>query len=243
MKALEVKDLSFGYEDSPILKDVTFSVEEGDFLAIIGPNGGGKTTLLKLLVGLLRPESGFVKIFGEMVPCRKVSVGYVPQNTNRNLEFPISVAQCVATGCRGLKANSDTVRSLLEKVGMEHAAERRLGGLSGGERQRALVARALAAQPRILFLDEPSSNMDAAGQAQLFELLGVLNREMTIVLVSHDLRALAQQVKSVACVNRSVHYHSGEGLSLNILHEAYGCEMELMAQNSSFLRLLHKHEH
>lgn len=243
MKAIEVENVTFAYGKNLILENVNFSVEEGDFLALIGPNGGGKTTLLKVLVGLLKPQEGSVKIFGERVPNKKNLVGYVPQNTNANVEFPITVAQCVATGKYGLKADSAEVSALLARVGMAGFETRRLGALSGGQRQRVLVARALAAKPKILFLDEPSSSMDAAGQASLFNLLAELNAEMTIVLVSHDLMALSKHVKSVACVNGCVHFHGGNGLNGDVLHEAYGCDMELITHGMMAHRVLSTHDH
>lgn len=155
--AIEIRNLSFSYEKTPVLSDVNFSVDAGDFLAIIGPNGGGKSTLMKLIVGLLKPSEGDVRVFGEKVPSKKVSIGYVPQNTNRNLEFPITVAETVSTGLPLYKSNPQKVKEALETVKMESFAGRRLGELSGGERQRVLIARALAADPQILFLDEPSS--------------------------------------------------------------------------------------
>lgn len=243
MNAIEVKNLSFGYSRSTIIENTSFSIPEGDLLALIGPNGGGKTTLLKLLLGLLKPETGTVLIFGENVPCRKIPVGYVPQNTNANLEFPITVTQCVATGFVKGKVVSSELKLLLEKVGIQDFADKRLGELSGGERQKVLIARALACKPKILFLDEPSSNMDAQGQENLFKLLATLNQDMTIVLVSHDLMAISKYVKSVLCVNRCVHYHPGNGLTGESLHEAYGCEIDLIAHGVVGHRVLSHHDH
>lgn len=243
MNAIEVKNLSFGYSRSTIIENTSFSIPEGDLLALIGPNGGGKTTLLKLLLGLLKPATGIVQIFGENVPCRKIPVGYVPQNTNANLEFPITVTQCVATGFVKGKVNLSELKQLLEKVGVQDFADKRLGELSGGERQKVLIARALACKPKILFLDEPSSNMDAQGQENLFKLLATLNQDMTIVLVSHDLMAISKYVKSVLCVNRCVHYHPGNGLTGESLHEAYGCEIDLIAHGVVGHRVLSDHDH
>lgn len=227
--AIEIRNLSFSYEKTPVLSDVNFSVDVGDFLAIIGPNGGGKSTLMKLIVGLLKPSEGDVRVFGEKVPSKKVSIGYVPQNTNRNLEFPITVAETVSTGLPLYKSNPQKVKEALETVKMESFAGRRLGELSGGERQRVLIARALAADPQILFLDEPSSNIDAQGQEDLYGLLAELNAKMTIVIVSHDLMVLSNHVKSVACVNRTVHFHSGSKITPEMVQSMYGCEVDLIA--------------
>ena len=227
--AIEIRNLSFSYEKTPVLSDVNFSVDSGDFLAIIGPNGGGKSTLMKLIVGLLKPSEGDVRVFGEKVPSKKVSIGYVPQNTNRNLEFPITVAETVSTGLPLYKSNPQKVKEALETVKMESFAGRRLGELSGGERQLVLIARALAADPQILFLDEPSSNIDAQGQEDLYGLLAELNAKMTIVIVSHDLMVLSNHVKSVACVNRTVHFHSGSKITPEMVQSMYGCEVDLIA--------------
>lgn len=240
--AIEVRNLDFSYEKTPVLSNVNFSVNQGDFLAIIGPNGGGKSTLMKLIVGLLKPSAGEVRIFGEKVPSKKVSLGYVPQNTNGNLEFPITVEETVATGLPHFRPDPPKVRELLETVRMEAFSKRRLGELSGGERQRVLIARALASEPQILFLDEPSSNIDAKGQEDLYGLLAQLNAKMTIVIVSHDLMVLSRHVKSVACVNREVHFHSGSEITPEMMQNMYGSEMELVAHDVSH-RILNAHFH
>lgn len=240
--AIEVRNLDFSYEKTPVLSGVNFSVNRGDFLAIIGPNGGGKSTLMKLIVGLLKPTAGEIRVFGEKVPSKKVSLGYVPQNTNRNLEFPITVEETVATGLPHFRPDPPKVRELLETVRMKAFSKRRLGELSGGERQRVLIARALASEPQILFLDEPSSNIDAKGQEDLYGLLAQLNAKMTIVIVSHDLMVLSRHVKSVACVNRTVHFHSGSEITPEMMQNMYGSEMELVAHDVSH-RILNAHFH
>jgi len=242
MNAIEVNNLSFAYGNSKILDKVNLEIEEHDFVAIIGPNGGGKSTLMKLIVGLLKPAEGYVKLFGEKVPSRKVPVGYVPQNTSRNLEFPITVGECVALGKIGLKAKSREVADALAKVRLEGFLDRRMGELSGGERQRVLIARALVCNPRILFLDEPSNNIDAAGQENLYNLLEEFSKTMTIVIVTHDLMALSHKVRSVVCVNRSVHYHEGSGLTQQMITDTYGCDVDLIAHGIPH-RVLGSHDH
>ena len=241
--AIEVRNLSFAYEKAPVLSNVNFTVEAGDCLAIIGPNGGGKSTLMKLIVGLLKPSEGDVRLFGRKMPSRKVSVGYVPQNTNHNLEFPITVEETVSMGLPHCKPNPSKVKEALETVKMESFAGRRLGELSGGERQRVLIARALVSDPQILFLDEPSSNIDAQGQEDLYELLAELNAKMTIVIVSHDLMVLSNHVKSVACVNRSVHFHSGSQITPEMVQGMYGCEVDLIAHGVPHRVLGTHHSH
>lgn len=242
MSAIDIKDLSFSYGKSPVLTDVNLSIDENDFVAIIGPNGGGKSTLMRLMVGLLKPTSGTVRLFGEKVPTKRVAVGYVPQNTNKNIDFPITVGECVATGKIGLSPKSDEVKAALERVHIAGFLDRRLGELSGGERQRVLIARSLVCNPRILFLDEPSNNIDVAGIEALYNMLADFSESMTIVIVTHDLMALSHKVKSVVCVNHSVHYHEGGNLTEEMLHSTYGCEVDLIAHGVPH-RVLGSHDH
>lgn len=242
MSAIDIKNLNFCYGKSPVLTDVNLSIDENDFVAIIGPNGGGKSTLMRLMVGLLKPTTGIVRLFGEKVPTKKVAVGYVPQNTNKNVDFPITVGECVATGKIGLSSKSEEVKAALEQVHIGGFLDRRLGELSGGERQRALIARSLVCNPRILFLDEPSNNIDVAGIEALYDMLAEFSETMTIVIVTHDLMALSHKVKSVVCVNHSVHYHEGAHLTEEMLHSTYGCEVDLIAHGVPH-RVLGSHDH
>lgn len=242
MNAIEINNLSFAYGKTPVLSNVNLEIEENDFVAIIGPNGGGKSTLMRLIVGLLKPQSGEVRLFGEKVPSNKVAVGYVPQNTNKNIEFPITVGECVALGKIGLSPKSEEVAAALAKVHMEGYLDRRLGELSGGERQRVLIARSLVCNPRILFLDEPSNNIDAAGQENLYNMLAEFSASMTIVVVTHDLMALSNRVKSIVCVNKNVHYHEGSSLTREMITDAYGCEVDLIAHGVPH-RVLGSHDH
>ncbi|MCQ2055020.1 MAG: metal ABC transporter ATP-binding protein [Fibrobacter sp.] len=240
--AIDIKNLSFAYNKSPVLTNVNLSIDENDFVAIIGPNGGGKSTLMRLMVGLLKPKDGEVRLFGEKVPTKKVAVGYVPQNTNKNIEFPITVGECVATGKLGLKPKSSEVAAALAKVHMDGYLDRRMGELSGGERQRVLIARSLVCNPKILFLDEPSNNIDVAGIESLYNMLAEFSETMTIVIVTHDLMALSHKVKSVVCVNKNVHYHEGGNLTEEMLHSTYGCEVDLIAHGVPH-RVLGSHDH
>jgi zinc transport system ATP-binding protein len=242
MSAIDIKNLSFGYGKSSVLTDVNLSIDENDFVAIIGPNGGGKSTLMRLMVGLLKPTSGSVRLFGEKVPTKRVAVGYVPQNTNKNIDFPITVGECIATGKIGLSPKSDEVKAALERVHIGAFLDRRLGELSGGERQRVLIARSLVCNPKILFLDEPSNNIDVAGIEALYNMLAEFSETMTIVIVTHDLMALSHKVKSVVCVNHSVHYHEGANLTEDMLHRTYGCEVDLIAHGVPH-RVLGSHDH
>ena len=234
---IEVRDLWFSYNRNPVLKEVNLAIHQGDFLAVIGPNGGGKTTLLKLMVGLLEPGRGVVSIFGE--PPRKVvhRIGYVPQETAPDKRFPITVLDVVLTGRlqggggwrRFSKADRILAREALERVEMWAFRNRRIGALSGGQRQRVFVARALVAKPEILFLDEAMAGVDQKGQTDFYAFLKELNQTVTIVLVSHDPFVVSSYIKSVACVSREVFFHEAPEITKDMLEMAYHCPVEMVA--------------
>lgn len=227
--------MTFRYGQHTVLRDVALRIPEGDFAAFIGPNGGGKTTLVKVLLGLLAPESGRVRLFGEPPSRARGLVGYVPQDTGRNRRFPITALDVVMMGCRaaeggnGGSRNASRAMEALERCGVGQKANRLIGQLSGGERQRVFIARALTNRPRLLFLDEPTSSVDPAWQQAVRELLRELNEEMTIVMVSHDMGVIARSVKSVVCVNQTVHYHPSPEITPRMLEEMYHCPVDLIA--------------
>jgi len=212
---VELTNVSFAYNGRTILRQVNLAIQQGDFMAMIGPNGGGKTTLIKLMLGLLKPTGGTIRILSR--PAEKAShhIGYVPQNTHINPDFPISALDVVLMGqlqpgnrrIRHSRQDRVVAHEALDKMGMGAHCHRRIGELSGGQRQRVFIARALVCEPEILLLDEPTAHIDTKGQTDLYRLLQTLNREMTIVVVSHDLLLLSPHVKSVACVNTRLHYH------------------------------------
>jgi zinc transport system ATP-binding protein len=212
---VEITDVSFAYNGRTILRQVNLAIQRGDFMAMIGPNGGGKTTLIKLMLGLLKPNHGTIRILNR--PPEKTShhIGYVPQNTHINPDFPISALDVVLMGqlqpgnrrIRHSRQDRVVAHEALDKMGMGAHCHRRIGELSGGQRQRVFIARALVCEPEILLLDEPTAHIDTKGQTDFYRLLETLNQEMTIVVVSHDLLLLSPHVKSVACVNTRLHYH------------------------------------
>ncbi|MFC1567563.1 metal ABC transporter ATP-binding protein [Thermodesulfobacteriota bacterium] len=212
---IEIRSLWYTANRQAVLKNVNLEIQAGDFTAMIGPNGGGKTTLLRIMLGLLKPNKGTVRVFGK--PPLEVShrIGYVPQDIHINQRFPISALDVVLMGKlepgKRWSRHSDNDRlaahEALEKMEMGVYCKRKIGELSGGQRQRVFIARALVTKPEILFLDEPTSSIDTKGQAEFYGLLKELNKEITIVVVSHDLLMLSNYVKSVACVNQSLHYH------------------------------------
>jgi zinc transport system ATP-binding protein len=234
---VEIRDVWFSYDDQPVLMGVNLDIRRGDFLAVLGPNGGGKTTLVKLILGLLKPDRGSIRIFGMDSPHAANKMGYVPQDTQINKGFPISVLDVVLMGRLGRKdkpwSYSRNDRNLaekaLEKVGILEYRDRLISRLSGGERQRVFIARALVSEPEILFLDEPTSSVDQEWHTHLYELLQELNRTVTIVVVSHDISILSSYVKSVACVNRSLYYHDAAEITKGMLEKIYHCPVELVA--------------
>ncbi len=245
---IELKNVDFSYNHHAILKDVNIRVYANDFIAVIGPNGGGKTTLLKLMIGLLQVDHGSVRIMGQ--PPQKVShrVGYVPQDVNANKNFPISVMDVVLMGClrsdriwtHPTKMDRTSAKEALEKMEMLKYHKRRIGELSGGQRQRVFIARALAGKPEILFLDEPTTSVDTHGQTELYSLLKELNKNVTILVISHDLMVVSSYVKSVICVNQCVHQHDAAEMTQEMLDMAYQCPVELIAHGLPH-RVLGKH--
>jgi len=256
---IEFREVNFSRGGVAILEDVDLSIEAGDYLAVLGPNGGGKSTLLKLMLGLIRPDSGSVRILGEEPGAAGGRIGYLPQHTHVAQSFPISALDAVCMGMvkpgfggiAGLSCSAkeqDRARTALERVDMLPYANRGLAGLSGGQKQRVFIARALVADPELLLLDEPTASVDSASRNALFNLLTELNADMTIVMVSHDISALAKGVKSVACVNRKVHFHAAPAITGDMYQAAYGtpgtgsCPVELVTHGQVPHRVLGAHD-
>lgn len=204
MTAIIAEHLCFKYDKTEVLSDVSFEVKEGDFLGIIGPNGGGKTTLLQLLIGFLSPTKGLLKIYDS-------PIAYVPQNMRFDRYFPISVMELVLGGrlshlpWYGIysKEDKEIARAALNQVGLHHLKDRAFGTLSGGQQQRCLIARALATQPKILFLDEPTANVDPTAEHEILELLHALKGVITILMVTHNLQTAINYVDRILCVQQS----------------------------------------
>lgn len=235
----------------PVLEDINLTVYERDYLGVIGPNGSGKTTLLKVVLGLIRPDRGRVLVFDEPPSRAAGRIGYVPQYDVTDPMFPVTVREVVMMGRlsgRGLfrrytAEDREIAESALAKVEMEELADRQVGRLSGGQRQRVLIARALAVRPDALLLDEPAASLDTTFGRNLFELLDELNREITIVMVTHDIGVLSKHVKSVACISRRLFTHDDpEHLDRATMEKAYGCPIELIAHGMPH-RVFDEHVH
>jgi len=233
---VEIHDLCFSYSGKEVLHGIDLVINKGDFVAIVGPNGGGKTTLLKLVVGLLNPTRGSVRLAGDKPGSRgqATKIGYVPQQINHNLSFPATALDVVVMGKhlpdkrfsfgRGSSDREDGL-SALATMGIADLADRRISDLSGGHRQRVLIARALVSNPDLLVLDEPTASIDSRGQTDFYTLLQELNRELTILMVSHDLMSISSVAKSIACVNRRLHYHQMFKTSGELIDAVYACSV------------------
>lgn len=235
--ALELKNVSAGYDRHDILKDVSFFAEENEFLGIIGPNGGGKTTLLRVILGLLKPTSGSVSVLG-MDPAKARShIGYVPQYIHYDRQFPIKVWDVVLMGRLGklgwkpffTDRDKEAALNALRRVQMEEFRDHQLSQLSGGQQQRVLIARALCTEPKLILLDEPTASIDQKMQASIYELLQELNGSTTIILVTHDIGVLSTYVKKIGCINKYFIYHGTKELTNEMLEAAYECPVDLIA--------------
>ena len=232
-KILEIKNLSYSYDKLNVLENIDLDILDDDFLAIIGPNGGGKTTLLKLILGLLKTKNGTINI-----KLKKDLLAYVPQNTNLNTDFPITALEVVLMGhvpsSRQIfgysKEDIACALSSLEKVSMKAFANHKIGDLSGGQRQRVFIARALCSNPQVMLLDEPTASIDVKGQKEIYELLKELNKKIAIVVVSHDISVLMNYAKNVAHVNKNLVYHHLKNVEQKVSNEdEHMCEVELLS--------------
>ncbi|WP_312651096.1 metal ABC transporter ATP-binding protein [Aminipila sp.] len=248
--AVKIENLSVYYGQTPAISGVCLDVKEGEYLGIIGPNGGGKTTLLKAILGIIPINSGKIEIYNEKIGRNRGMIGYVPQFAVMDKRFPISVLEVVLTGRlkQGLSpflkfSKEDKVKAyrVLERVSMQHLADRQVSELSGGEFQRMLIARALAIDPKILILDEPTASVDVKSREQIYNLLGELNKDMTIILVTHDLLAVASQVNKLVCLNEKLVYHGEPELTEKVVTTLYGCPVDLIAHGVPH-RVLKHHE-
>lgn len=228
--SLSFQGVSFGYGDGPdVVRDVDLDIGSHELIGLIGPNGGGKSTLLKLAAGLLKPRQGTVRVFGRQPHEARDEIGYVPQFALFPRDFPITVAHAVLLGRlgRGLgfrwsAADRTAAARAIEETELGALAERPLNALSGGELQRVLIARALAAEPRLLLLDEPTSNLDQRAEEDIFALLAKLTDRMAVVLVSHDVGFVTGFVARVACISRTLICHGTSEVTGEVINELYG---------------------
>jgi zinc transport system ATP-binding protein len=248
---VSLKGVSAAYNSKTVLHDVDLSIYKNDFLGIIGPNGGGKTTLIKLILGLLRPTAGSIRFFKEGKPVHSLPMGYLPQYSNLDKKFPISVEEVILSGLRSKRSligrftpeQKEKAYETIARMGLDGLEKRPIGHLSGGQLQRALLGRAVISDPCLLILDEPSTYIDKQFEARLYELLAEINKDCAIVLVSHDIGTVLQNVKSMACVNETLDYHPDTGVTGEWLEKNFHCPIEILGHGAIPHRILGKHEH
>lgn len=249
-KLIELEGICAAYGENEVLTDVDLVVEEGDFLGIIGPNGGGKTTLIKLIQKLLLPTSGSICYYQQGKPVERIRIGYLPQYTSIDRNFPISVYETVISGLDGqtgifhryMSRHHVEAARTIRQVGLEGLEKMPLGQLSGGQLQRALLGRALVSRPDVLILDEPSTYLDQRYESLLYDLLNEINRECAIILVSHDIGTVLQNVRSIACVCQMLHYHSStSAVTAEWIEQHFGCPIDLLGHGHLPHRVLSCH--
>ena len=226
---LSFKDVSFHYGQTQVLDNVNFELGPSEFVSVVGPNGGGKSTLLKLILGLLKPSHGSVELFGSRPSTGRSQVGYTPQHLQFDSAFPISVKEVVLQGCLGdfvlgfyRKRHREAAEQALEEVGLADLGNRPFSDLSGGQQQRVLIARALVSNPKLLLLDEPTANIDQSVEAALYETLETLKGRMAIMLVSHDIFTVSSMVERVLCLNMHLHIHPATEVTEETVRKLFG---------------------
>ncbi len=247
--AISIRDLSFSYDSQMVLSDVNLEVNSFDSICVVGPNGGGKSTLIKLIVGLLLPDTGTVRIFGVKPEAARLRIGYVPQYARYDPQFPISVFEVVRMGCFGgsftgrySKEDKDRAMESLRITGIADLAARPFSSISGGQRQRVLIARALASRGDILILDEPTANIDHESELQFFDLLTELNKSMTILMVTHEVGFASTFFKRIACVNKQVVIHPTSELTGDLIREMYGGDLQMIRHDHCCSSEGHQHD-
>ena len=249
MALVTLRDVTLRYDDFTALEGVNLDIFEDDFLGIIGPNGGGKTTLIKAIVGAL-PYSGNIDFSPSLFAGKHRLIGYMPQQTSFDTTFPISVIELVMSGLqseRGFHSqyraeDSRRANALLELAGISDLADRQIGEISGGQLQRALLCRAIIIEPKLLILDEPANFVDNRFENELYTLLHKLNERMAIVMVSHDVGTITSVVKSIVCVNRTVHRHNSNVITEEQL-ENYNCPIQIISHGKVPHTVLGEHHH
>jgi zinc transport system ATP-binding protein len=247
--AIELKNISACYENEIVIENINLDIFDSDFFGIIGPNGGGKSTLLKIILGLLTPTKGTVRIYGELPSIGRKKIGYVPQYSEYDKQYPITVWDVVLMGRRSIRGlyptysteDKNETLEAIKKVNMLEFKKRHISELSGGQRQRVFIARALVSNPKILLLDEPTASIDKDLQINFYKLLKELNKSVTIVLVTHDIGVISSYVNRVACLNHFMFTHDEKMISREMLEATYNCPVDLIAHGVPH-RVLDEHK-
>ncbi|MDL2223410.1 ATP-binding cassette domain-containing protein [Bacteroidales bacterium OttesenSCG-928-M11] len=240
---IHINQLSAGYDKQTVLKDINLTIYENDFLGIIGPNGGGKTTLLKVILGLIKPSSGEVRFEKQGL---RQHIGYMPQTNAIDKKFPIIVSEVIESGLMGIRLSKQEKKErreqIVQEMSLQEITKKPIGELSGGQLQRTLLARAIISDPNLLILDEPSSYVDKHFESHFYNLLQKINERTAIVLVSHDIGTIISNVKNIACINESLHYHAGSDIQEEWIEEHLGCPFEVIGHGNIPHRILKKHQ-
>lgn len=251
-KILELKNITVGYESNKsILNDVNLNVYQNDFLGIIGPNGGGKTTLLKTILGLIKPAKGDILFYSNNKIINRLNIGYLPQINKIDKKFPISVFDVILSGLTAKRKfftyftneQKEQAKNVAHRMGLENLINRPIGNLSGGQLQRTLLGRAIVDNPDLLILDEPNSYVDKRFETNFYKILEEVNLKTAIIIVSHDVGTVISLVKNIACVNEGLHYHSGSNVTSEWLEKTYtSCPIEIVGHGDFPHRVLEKHD-
>lgn len=248
---IEVRDLYAGYDNKVVLRDVNLNLYEKDYLGIIGPNGGGKTTFIKCLLGLKKQSKGTITFYRNGQKTDNLEMGYLPQYNAIDKEFPISIKEVILSGLnrrRPLiggysKEQKAKAEKVISQMGLDGMGDRQIGELSGGQIQRTLLGRAIISEPDVLILDEPSTYIDKYHEYKLYELLNQINSKCAIILVSHDIGTVLQNVKSIACINGTLDYHPDTGITEEWLTRNFNCPIDLIGHGNLPHRILKNHNH
>lgn len=244
MNAIEIENLS-------ALKDINITIKDREFIAILGPNGGGKTTLLKAILGLVKPSSGRIKIYGRNPSYKRNSIGYVPQFTKFEKIFPIDVIDVVLMGRlksgmnffhKYSREDIEFAKNIMNILDVYELKNRQIGQLSGGQMQRVLIARALCTEPKLLLLDEPTASLDVQSKTSIYSLLKDLNKNITILVVTHDTGFVFSYIDKIACLNQKLFYHGEPELDKNIMYKVYGCPVDVIAHGDIPHRVFRSHQ-
>ncbi len=242
---VNIKNVTIGYQSKKVLDSVNMQVNKTDFIGVIGPNGGGKTTLIKSILGLIPIWEGSID-----VNIRKSKIGYLPQFNPFDKAFPISVEEVILSGLSGKKhlfkrvnkTDKEHTEVLMKQAGIIHLRSKAIGQLSGGQIQRTLLCRALISKPELLILDEPSTFVDSQFEGELFEWLAELNKQIAIIMVSHDIGTISSHVKTIACVNGHLHYHKSNKITAEQLAH-YECPIQIITHGEVPHQVLATHKH
>lgn len=243
MELVKFRSLTIDYGTTRAIENIDLSIDSGDFIGVIGPNGGGKTTLVKALLGIIKPLSGTIEY-----STKGLKIGYLPQQKTIDERFPATVLDVVLSGLQGKnswrrpsKNEILYANTLLSENGIDHLRNRLIGELSGGQLQRVLLCRAIISRPQLLVLDEPTTYVDQKFERGFYDLLVELNKQMAIVIVSHDMGTICAYVRSIACVNRTLHYHPTANLTPELLSH-YDCPIQIVAHGEVAHTILHRHD-